>query len=162
VQGEQNLDRFRVSELIHGRWAMLGVVGCLVPEILGLGNWFEAPLWAVNGGQPTYVGVPVPFDITTIILVEIVAMAGVELLRGQESEPLKRAYPGAPPPARPPPARHDRIARARVEHSRADLLIFKFLGCVLWGRLSVCAAQVASSQRRCKMFYRAPQCRLCW
>ena len=94
MQGEQKLDRLRESELVHGRWAMLGVVGCLLPEIMGLGNWFEAPLWAVNGGQPTYVGVPVPFDIKTIILVEIVAMAGVELLRSQENEPLKRAYPG--------------------------------------------------------------------
>ena len=95
VQGEQKLDRLRESELVHGRWAMLGVVGALLPELLGFGDWFEAPLWAVNGGTPSYFGVPVPLDIKTLILVEIVAMAGVELLRAQESEPLKRAYPGA-------------------------------------------------------------------
>lgn len=94
LQGAQKLDRLRESELVHGRWAMLGVVGCLLPEILGFGDWFEAPLWAVNGGTPTYFGVPVPVDVKTIILVEIIAMAGVEILRNEESEPMKRAYPG--------------------------------------------------------------------
>ena len=97
MQGAQKLDRLRESELVHGRWAMLGVVGCLLPEILGFGDWFEAPLWAVNGGTPSYFGVPVPVDVKTIILVEIVAMAGVEILRNEESEPLKRAYPGLYP-----------------------------------------------------------------
>ena len=31
--------------MIHGRWAMLGVAGALAVELLGLGNWFDAPLW---------------------------------------------------------------------------------------------------------------------
>jgi hypothetical protein len=42
---EASLSRFQESEVIHGRWAMLGVAGALAVEILGLGNWFDAPLW---------------------------------------------------------------------------------------------------------------------
>ena len=42
---EASLARFRESEVIHGRWAMLGVAGALAVEILQLGNWFDAPLW---------------------------------------------------------------------------------------------------------------------
>jgi hypothetical protein len=40
-----NLDRFRESELIHCRWAMAGAAGVIAVELLGQGNWFEAPLW---------------------------------------------------------------------------------------------------------------------
>lgn len=42
---DASLQRFRESEVIHGRWAMLGVAGSLAVEVLGLGNWFDAPLW---------------------------------------------------------------------------------------------------------------------
>lgn len=40
------LDRrwLAASEVIHGRWAMLAVLGCLAPEIAGKGVWWEAPL----------------------------------------------------------------------------------------------------------------------
>ena len=91
-----SIDRLAEGELINGRWAMLATVGCLGVEALGFGNWFDAPLWAVNGTAPTYFGVTVPFNITTIILVEVVLMAGVELLRGSEQDGEKRKYPGAP------------------------------------------------------------------
>ena len=30
---------------MNGRWAMLGVVGCLVPEVLGYSDWVQAPTW---------------------------------------------------------------------------------------------------------------------
>lgn len=39
------LQRFTEAELIHGRWAMAGVAGCLGVEIFGQGSWFDAPLW---------------------------------------------------------------------------------------------------------------------
>ena len=42
---EPSLARFREAEVIHGRWAMLGVAGSLAVEVLGLGNWSDAPLW---------------------------------------------------------------------------------------------------------------------
>eukprot|EP00959_Pyramimonas_sp_CCMP1952_P444453 9305617-Pyramimonas_sp.AAC.1 len=43
------LAKFQENELMHGRWAMLGVAGCLAVELLGLGNWIDAPLVAANG-----------------------------------------------------------------------------------------------------------------
>ena len=38
-----NLQRFQEAELVHCRWAMLGAAGPLAPELLGLGNWYDAP-----------------------------------------------------------------------------------------------------------------------
>ena len=45
AQDAANLARFRESELMNGRWAMLGVAGSLAVEILGLGNWYTGPSW---------------------------------------------------------------------------------------------------------------------
>lgn len=41
----QTFTVFQEAELIHGRWAMLGVAGSLAVELLGYGNWYDAPLW---------------------------------------------------------------------------------------------------------------------
>lgn len=41
----KSLERFRESEVLHGRWAMLGVAGCFAVELAGQGNWYDAPLW---------------------------------------------------------------------------------------------------------------------
>ncbi|KAK8948290.1 hypothetical protein KSP40_PGU002141 [Platanthera guangdongensis] len=52
----ENLERFKESELIHCRWAMLAVPGVLIPEALGLGNWVKTQEWAtIPGGQATYL-----------------------------------------------------------------------------------------------------------
>ena len=42
---ESSLERFTEAELMNGRWAMLGVAGAVVPEVLGFGDWWSAPLW---------------------------------------------------------------------------------------------------------------------
>ncbi|KAI8475169.1 MAG: light-harvesting protein of photosystem I [Monoraphidium minutum] len=89
-----SLARFTESEVIHGRWAMLGVAGCLAVELLGFGNWYDAPLWAINGGNATWFGIDVPFDLNTLLAVEFVAMAAAESRRGDESDASKRIYPG--------------------------------------------------------------------
>ena len=79
--------------MIHGRWAMLGAAGCLGVEVLGYGNWYDAPLPLVSGGQATYFGATVPFDLGTLTAVEFALMAGVESMRGG-AETEKRVYPG--------------------------------------------------------------------
>ncbi|PNG99494.1 Chlorophyll a-b binding protein, chloroplastic, partial [Tetrabaena socialis] len=39
-------DKYQAAELLHARWAMLGVVGCLVPEALALnGVELGEPVW---------------------------------------------------------------------------------------------------------------------
>lgn len=44
------LQRYTEAELIHCRWAMVGVAGCLGVELFGQGSWFDAPLWVRFGG----------------------------------------------------------------------------------------------------------------
>ncbi|XP_022133484.1 chlorophyll a-b binding protein 6A, chloroplastic [Momordica charantia] len=92
----ENLERFKESELIHCRWAMLAVPGILVPEALGLGNWVKAQEWAaVPGGQATYLGQPVPWGtLPTILVIEFLAIAFVEHQRSMEKDPEKKKYPG--------------------------------------------------------------------
>lgn len=94
----ENLERFKESELIHARWAMLAVPGVLIPEALGYGNWVSAQKWAATpGGQATYLGNPVPWGTLPIILaVEFVAIAFAESQRNGEPDPEKRKYPGGP------------------------------------------------------------------
>ena len=85
--------RFTESEVIHGRWAMLGVAGALGAEVLGQGDWFTAPLPLVQGGHATYFGQEVPFSLGTLAAIEFVAMAAAEISRGN-GDAEKRIYPG--------------------------------------------------------------------
>jgi light-harvesting complex I chlorophyll a/b binding protein 1 len=79
------LAKYQENELINGRYAMLGVAGILAVELFGQGNWVDAPKWAITGGTPTYFGVELPFnDIGLITVIELVLMAGVEVLRSSE------------------------------------------------------------------------------
>eukprot|EP00252_Welwitschia_mirabilis_P019903 TRINITY_DN472_c0_g1_i3.p1 TRINITY_DN472_c0_g1~~TRINITY_DN472_c0_g1_i3.p1 ORF type:complete len:300 (-),score=45.19 TRINITY_DN472_c0_g1_i3:457-1356(-) len=94
----ENLERYKESELIHCRWAMLAVPGMLIPEALGLGNWVDAQKWAAEpGGQATYLGAPVPWGTLPVILsIEFLAIAFVESQRNGEKDVEKRKYPGGP------------------------------------------------------------------
>merc|ERR1719335_1072260 len=85
-----NLARFQEAELIHCRWAMLGMAGALAVEVLGYGNWYDAPLAA----KQTYFGIDVPLDLNTLIAIEFITMAAVEARRFDESDPEKKLYPG--------------------------------------------------------------------
>lgn len=88
-----SLKRFQESEVIHGRWAMLGVAGSLGAELLGQGDWYSAPLPLLEGGHAQYMGAEVPFDLGTLAAVEFALMAGVESMRGA-ADAEKRIYPG--------------------------------------------------------------------
>eukprot|EP00955_Chlamydomonas_euryale_P083797 363891-Chlamydomonas_euryale.AAC.6 len=54
------------------------------------------PLQAVTGGTATYLGAPVPFDLTTITIFEVVGMAFAEGKRA-EADWNGRVYPGFDP-----------------------------------------------------------------
>merc|ERR1711985_95341 len=85
-----NLARFQEAELLHCRWAMLGVAGAIAVEALGFGNWYDAPL----ATKQTYFGVEIPLELNTLIAIEFVTMAAVEARRFDETDPNKKLYPG--------------------------------------------------------------------
>lgn len=76
------------SEVIHGRWAMLGAAGCLAPEVLaaaGLTPPETGVVWFRSGVIPpagTYDGYWT--DPYSLFLIEIVAMQFAELKRLQD------------------------------------------------------------------------------
>lgn len=126
----ENLARYQEAELIHCRWAMLGVAGALVPEALGLGNWLSAQDWAAKGGIPTYLGVPVPWgNLPTILAVEFAALAWAESQRNNETDPEKKKYPGGafdPLGFSKDPAKLDELKLKEIKNGR--LAIVAFLG----------------------------------
>jgi light-harvesting complex I chlorophyll a/b binding protein 1 len=88
-----NLSRFQESEVIHCRWAMLGVAGVLAVELLGQGDWVSAQARLAQGAKETYFGVEVPFDLGTVVALNFALMAGAESFRGN-ADAEKRVYPG--------------------------------------------------------------------
>jgi light-harvesting complex I chlorophyll a/b binding protein 1 len=64
-------------------------------QVLGLGNWYDAPQWVVKNGEPTWFGITVPFDAPTLLGVWFVSMAIAEGLRNDNQGGVeKRCYPG--------------------------------------------------------------------
>jgi light-harvesting complex I chlorophyll a/b binding protein 1 len=87
-----NLKRYQESEVIHCRWAMLGVAGCLAVELLGQGDWVSAQA-KLTTGKETFMGAEVPFDLGTVVALNFIAMAGAESFRNN-ADAEKRIYPG--------------------------------------------------------------------
>lgn len=89
------LAKFREAELIHARWAMLGVAGMLAVEVLGYGNWLEAPIGMTKGEDATYFGVNLgPATFNNTLVVELALMGFAEGQRAKETDATKRCYPG--------------------------------------------------------------------
>lgn len=94
-ENPDSMNRMIECELIHGRWAMLGVAGMLAQELFGFGSWFTAPVWALDGGSPTWFGLGMPVtDVKALAVIELVLMGGAEAMRGSEEDMEKRLYPG--------------------------------------------------------------------
>lgn len=93
-----NLAKFREQELIHARFAMLGVAGMVGVEAFGYGSWIDAPTWVLSGDHATYFGVDLgPTRFIYTLVSQLVIMGATEGLRAKETDPEKRLYPGFNP-----------------------------------------------------------------
>jgi len=95
--------RYREIEVIHARWAMLGALGCIVPELLDGTNhvaWWQAGATIFDKKGIQYLGVPGLINAKSIIatlLVQVILMGAIEGYRvngGPAGEGLDKVYPG--------------------------------------------------------------------
>ncbi|GBF96999.1 chlorophyll a,b binding protein CP29 [Raphidocelis subcapitata] len=120
------LQRFRETELIHGRWAMLGVLGALVAEGVTGQNWIDAAK-AELASAPQYWNNQLPWSINTAAVFNSLLMGGAEFYRNSQLEPEKRCYPGGffdplnfADPANP--ERAFQLKTAEIKHGRLAMV----------------------------------------
>jgi light-harvesting complex II chlorophyll a/b binding protein 5 len=105
----EQVEKYRVTELIHARWAMVATIGCLLPEAanaFGDGSqitgavWYETGAAMLDGGLLKYYGLSVPLPLILVVVLEIGLMGAVEKYRSSNDGPagtdLDPLYPGGP------------------------------------------------------------------
>eukprot|EP00249_Psilotum_nudum_P012650 c23900_g1_i2 orf=108-1019(+) len=119
------LQRFRECELIHGRWAMLAVLGALAVEAFTGVTWQDAgKVELVDGAQ--YFGFKLPFSISALIWIETIIIGYIEFQRNAELDPEKRLYPGGkyfdPLGLATDPERKEVLKLAEIKHARLAMV----------------------------------------
>jgi len=104
--------RYRETELIHARWAMLGALGCITPELLAkngvpfspeAATWFTAGKTIFEADSLNYLGNPNLVHASNIgatLAIQVLLMGGAEAFRANGEAPgvegLDRLHPGGP------------------------------------------------------------------
>lgn len=119
------LQRFRECELIHGRWAMLAILGALSVEALTGVTWQDAGKVELVDGA-SYIGLPLPFSITSLVYIEVLLVGLIEFYRNGELNPEKRLYPGGkffdPLKLADDPEKKEVLKLAEIKHARLAMV----------------------------------------
>eukprot|EP00245_Coleochaete_scutata_P017339 TRINITY_DN8469_c0_g1_i1.p1 TRINITY_DN8469_c0_g1~~TRINITY_DN8469_c0_g1_i1.p1 ORF type:complete len:280 (+),score=73.85 TRINITY_DN8469_c0_g1_i1:153-992(+) len=99
----QDFAKFQANELIHARWAMLGVLGAFLPEALNIAGancgpeavWWKTGALLLDGGTLKYFGATIPVNLVAAVVLEAVLVGAIEKFRADNTttDPL---YPGGP------------------------------------------------------------------
>ncbi|KAK9283025.1 hypothetical protein L1049_011253 [Liquidambar formosana] len=121
------LQRFRECELIHGRWAMLATLGAIAVESLTGVTWQDAGKVELVEGS-SYLGLPLPFSVTTLLWIEVLLVGYIEFQRNAELDPEKRLYPGGkyfdPLGLAADPEKKADLQLAEIKHARLAMVAF--------------------------------------
>lgn len=98
AEDPENLKWYVQAELVNGRWAMLGVVGMLLPEVFTKIGIINAPQWFDAGKQEYFA------SSSTLFVIEFILFHYVEIRRWQDiknpgcvnQDPIFKNYSLAP------------------------------------------------------------------